>query len=252
MQVVGNEIYHAPRDGYGLMPIGVEQAARGQASAAPGANNAPPTLREDTVAISDRAREAAAALEQPGAVQNQDVAVELRKEDEQAPDEQKATEQQEDQQQQAEHELSEDEQRMVDELRLSDQRVRAHEQAHAAAGAYNVRYDYQTGPDGKQYAVGGSANIDINVSSSDPDGKIQEASKMRAAALAPSDPSSEDMAVAAKASRIEMEAHAEKATEAATELELMQERQKEQVGDAAAADELQAPTPEYAGVAITG
>lgn len=110
-------------------------------------------------------------------------------------------------------ELSDEEQRQVDELRQRDQEVRAHEQAHAAAGGRNVRYDYQSGPDGRQYAVGGSADIEITAMSNDHNGKISEARKMRAAALAPSDPSTQDMAVAARATRIEMEAVAEKADE---------------------------------------
>ena len=110
----------------------------------------------------------------------------------------------------AQHELSDAESRQVEDLRQRDQEVRAHEQAHAASGGRNVRYDYQTGPDGRQYAVGGSADIEISAISNDHDGKISEARKMRAAALAPADPSTQDMAVAARATRIEMEAMAEK------------------------------------------
>jgi hypothetical protein len=115
-----------------------------------------------------------------------------------------------------ENDLSADEQRQVEELRQSDREIRAHEQAHAAAGATRVRYDYQVGPDGVSYAVGGSADIDIHTSSGDPDSTIYQARRMRAAALAPADPSAQDMAVAAKASRIENEAQAAKA-EAARE-----------------------------------
>lgn len=107
--------------------------------------------------------------------------------------------------------LSEEEEREVEELRRRDQEVRAHEQAHAAAGARNVRYEYQTGPDGHQYAVGGSADIDIQTGGNDPEAKIAEARKARTAAMAPADPSPKDMAVAAKASRLEAEAYAEKA-----------------------------------------
>jgi hypothetical protein len=110
----------------------------------------------------------------------------------------------------AQHELSDAESRQVEELRQRDQEVRAHEQAHAAAGARNVRFDYQSGPDGRQYAVGGSADIEMSAMSNDHEGKILEARKMRAAALAPADPSTQDMAVAARATRIEMEAMAEK------------------------------------------
>lgn len=107
-------------------------------------------------------------------------------------------------------ELTDTEEQEVAELRQRDQEVRAHEQAHVAAGARNAQYEYQTGPDGKQYAVGGSANIEISAMSDDHATKISEARKMRAAALAPADPSATDLAVAAKATRIEMEALSEK------------------------------------------
>ena len=110
-------------------------------------------------------------------------------------------------------ELTEAEKREVEELQRRDQEVRAHEQAHAAAGATNVRYQYQTGPDGRPYAVGGSADIQIMAMGDDYDSRIAQARKMRAAALAPGDPSPQDMAVAAKATRLEAEALADKVEE---------------------------------------
>ncbi len=121
-------------------------------------------------------------------------------------------------------ELSDGEQRQVEELQQRDREVRAHEQAHAAAGARNVRYDYQVGPDGRPYAVGGSCDIEMSYASDDPDAKVAEARRMRAAALAPADPSTQDMAVAAKATRIEAEAIAEK-TEAEREEQTEQDVQ---------------------------
>jgi hypothetical protein len=106
--------------------------------------------------------------------------------------------------------LSEAEQQQVNDLQRRDQEVRAHEQAHVAAGATSARYDYQTGPDGRQYAVGGSADIQISAMSNDYASRIAQARKMRAAALAPADPSPQDLAVAANATRLEQEARAEK------------------------------------------
>lgn len=106
----------------------------------------------------------------------------------------------------ASHELSEEEERQVQEMQQTDQKVRSHEQAHVAAGANSPTYEYQTGPDGRQYAVGGSAQIDIAVSGDDPESKATQARRMRSAALAPADPSGTDLQVAAKATRIEMEA----------------------------------------------
>ncbi len=107
-------------------------------------------------------------------------------------------------------ELSEEEQRELEALQRTDREVRAHEQAHVAAGARNATYEYQTGPDGRSYAVGGSAQIEINAPAGAPDEKAAQARKMRAAALAPADPSPKDLEVAAKATRIEMEAMNEK------------------------------------------
>lgn len=106
-------------------------------------------------------------------------------------------------------ELSEEEDRQVDELQRTDREVRAHEEAHVAAGARSAIYEYQLGPDGRAYAVGGSAQIEINVPSGDPAEKAAQAREMRAAALAPADPSPQDLTVAAKAARLEAEASLE-------------------------------------------
>lgn len=101
------------------------------------------------------------------------------------------------------------ERRVVDQLAARDREVRAHEQAHlAAAGPYaqGVSYDYQTGPDGRQYAVGGSVAVDTAPIPGDPQATIAKAQQLRRAALAPAQPSAADRAVAAKAARMEMEA----------------------------------------------
>ena len=63
-------------------------------------------------------------------------------------------------------ELSEEERRLLNDLRARDAEVRAHEQAHlAAAGPYAngaPTFEFQTGPDGWQYAVGGEVSIDTS------------------------------------------------------------------------------------------
>jgi hypothetical protein len=128
------------------------------------------------------------------------------------------------------NELSEDEQRQVEELQQRDREVRTHEQAHAAAGANNVRYDFQVGPNGRSYAVGGSADIEIRSGSDDPDRKMTEARRMRAAAMAPADPSAQDMAVAARASRVEAEARNEKIEAEIEETEETNHNQPAQAG----------------------
>ena len=98
-------------------------------------------------------------------------------------------------------------------LRARDREVRAHEQAHAAAAGGLVtggpNYTYQRGPDGKQYAVGGEVNIDTSPVPGDPEATIRKARRIRAAALAPADPSGQDRAVAASATAMETKARQE-------------------------------------------
>ncbi|MGD9852748.1 MAG: putative metalloprotease CJM1_0395 family protein [Nitrospirales bacterium] len=95
-------------------------------------------------------------------------------------------------------------------LKIRDQKVHRHEQAHlAAAGGLatgGANFSYQTGPDGKQYAVGGEVNIDTSPVQGDPNATIRKAQQIRRAALAPADPSSQDHAVATSASIMEMKA----------------------------------------------
>lgn len=113
-------------------------------------------------------------------------------------------------------ELSEEEQKVVRELQQRDREVRQHEAAHAAAGgayAGSPTYTYQRGPDGRQYAVGGSVSIDTSPVKGDPEATLQKARQVRAAALAPADPSGQDKSVAAAASALERQAQAELAAE---------------------------------------
>ena len=98
-------------------------------------------------------------------------------------------------------------------LRKQDQEVRNHEQAHlaAAGGIANggATFSFQRGPDGKQYAVGGEVSIDTSPVSGNPEATIQKAKQIRAAALAPSNPSAQDRAVAATATALETQAQQE-------------------------------------------
>lgn len=105
-------------------------------------------------------------------------------------------------------------------LAQRDREVRAHEQAHLAVGgqyAGPVSYDYQRGPDGRQYAVGGSVAIDISPIPNDPDATLQKMQQVQRAALAPAEPSAQDLAVAAQAAQQATEARAELAQERLTE-----------------------------------
>ena len=107
------------------------------------------------------------------------------------------------------NQLTEEEKKQVEELKKRDQEVRTHEMAHmAAAGALakgGPTYTYQTGPDGRSYAIGGSVPIDTSKGRTARE-TIAKAQRIRAAALAPADPSPQDMKVAAQASRMEAEA----------------------------------------------
>lgn len=101
--------------------------------------------------------------------------------------------------------LSEGEIEQIRKLQDRDLEVRTHEQAHmAAAGALangGPKYDYQTGPDGKRYAVGGNVSIDNGVVANDPQATIQKMTRVKAAALAPAEPSNQDRRVASDADR---------------------------------------------------
>ena len=109
-------------------------------------------------------------------------------------------------------ELSPEARRKVTELKRTDQEVRAHEAAHMAAGGSLVRggasYGTERGPDGKLYAVSGEVSLDASPART-PEATLAKAQRVRAAALAPADPSAQDRAVAAQASAMAAEAAAE-------------------------------------------
>ena len=95
--------------------------------------------------------------------------------------------------------------RVIADLQLRDREVRAHEAAHKAVGGGHVggaSYTYQQGPDGRQYAIGGEVSVNMSSAGSNPEAIIAKMNQIRAAALAPADPSSQDHAVAAAASAI--------------------------------------------------
>jgi hypothetical protein len=125
-------------------------------------------------------------------------------------------------------ELSDEERREAQKLKQRDQKVRAHEMAHMAAGGGlirgGVKYQYQRGPDGKIYAVGGEVSIDTS-SETDPERTIQKMPRVRAAALAPADPSAQDRAVAAAAAQKAQHARAELAQERMDEMQAAFEQQ---------------------------
>jgi hypothetical protein len=113
---------------------------------------------------------------------------------------------------------------VVRELAARDSEVRTHEAAHAAAGggyAGSPSFSYQKGPDGQSYAVGGEVSIDTSKVSGDPQATLQKAETVRAAALAPSQPSSTDRAIAAKAAVMASQARAELAAQKSDQAPVM-------------------------------
>ena len=116
---------------------------------------------------------------------------------------------------QAAGELSAEQKAQIQDLRATDAEVRAHENAHASAGgaaAGAPSYEYQKGPDGRLYAVGGEVPIQIQPGGT-PEETLANAAQVRAAALAPANPSSADLAVAAAATSMEMQARNELAAQ---------------------------------------
>lgn len=109
-------------------------------------------------------------------------------------------------------ELSPEQKQEVEKLKKRDLEVKAHENAHASAGAGIVqggaKYEYQRGSDGRMYAVGGEVKIDTS-REKNPEDTIRKMQQVRQAALAPSQPSAQDRSVAAQASEIEAEARVE-------------------------------------------
>lgn len=136
--------------------------------------------------------------------------------------------------------LTPDQQREVDQLQATDRKVRAHEQAHIAAGRELItsgpQYTYTYGPDGKQYATGGEVGIDTSPEKK-PDANIRKGERIQSAALAPAEPSQQDYSVAAAGSRLEEQGRADKLREEAQAASEAQKQQDQQQRDQAASDQ---------------
>ncbi len=133
-------------------------------------------------------------------------------------------------------ELDSREQREVEQLKRRDREVRTHEQAHLAAAGPLARggpsYEYRVGPDGKRYAVGGEVQLDTS-RERDPEQTLRKAERIRAAALAPVQPSGQDYRVASQAS----------ATAAEARVEIARRRSQQPDGTQAAASSRDAGVP---------
>lgn len=115
------------------------------------------------------------------------------------------------QQEQQAQQQEQTEKREIAELEKRDLEVRTHEQAHASVGgqyAGSPQYEYETGPDGRSYAVDGQVSIDVS-RESDPEDTIRKAQQVKAAALAPAEPSPADLRVANEATQLAAQARKE-------------------------------------------
>ena len=102
--------------------------------------------------------------------------------------------------------------REIQKLAKRDREVRAHEQAHASVGgafAGSPSYQFQSGPNGVSYAVGGHVSIDVSAVSGDPSATLAKMITVQRAALAPQSPSPQDRTVAARASQKAAQARVE-------------------------------------------
>ena len=103
-------------------------------------------------------------------------------------------------------------QQQITELASRDREVRSHEQAHAAVGgsyAGAPTYSFKRGPDGQTYAVGGEVSIDVSPIPNDPAATLRKMEVVQQAALAPAEPSSQDLRVAAQAQVLAAQARSE-------------------------------------------
>ncbi|BAI71966.1 hypothetical protein AZL_013280 [Azospirillum sp. B510] len=107
--------------------------------------------------------------------------------------------------------LSDAAQQQVQKLKQADANVRQHEAAHQAAGgshAGGASFTFTRGPDGKNYATAGEVPIDVSPET-EPAATVAKMEQVKAAALAPADPSPQDMRVAAQADAAKLQAQSE-------------------------------------------
>jgi hypothetical protein len=182
-----------------------------------------PTKQTEAATAEPRLASEQDKARQPGSSQlaNQE-ALESKGEDNQrveAKQQQEGQEQKrQEQQQQALEQLEE---QALNQLKQRDREVRAHEQAHAAVGgqyAGSPTYEYERGADGNNYAVAGEVLIDISEVPNDPQATIEKMQQVKAAALAPQEPSGPDRAIAADANQKITAARAELTAESSSEL----------------------------------
>jgi hypothetical protein len=137
--------------------------------------------------------------------------------------------------------FTEAELRLIDELKQIDTEIRRHEMAHVAAGGRYItsgaNFSYKKGPDGANYAVAGEVGIDSSPIPGDPQGTIKKMRQIKSAALAPAQPSSQDLKVAAQATST--------TSKALSELMIMQAKEQAKTNEKTAFGNLKNATDSY-------
>ncbi|XPV68469.1 MAG: putative metalloprotease CJM1_0395 family protein [Halarcobacter sp.] len=110
--------------------------------------------------------------------------------------------------------LTQQERIELNKLQVTDAKVRAHEAAHQSGSAASggASFTYEKGPDGVMYAVAGEVPVRIETGST-PQESISNLQGVISTALAPADPSPQDVSVASKARVLMMKAQQEFAQE---------------------------------------
>ncbi|MHA7879833.1 MAG: putative metalloprotease CJM1_0395 family protein [Saccharospirillum sp.] len=124
---------------------------------------------------------------------------------------------------------------LIRELAQRDREVRAHEQAHMAVGgryAGPMSLVFETGPDGRRYAVAGEVAIDTSAVPNNPQATIDKAEQIRRAALAPAEPSAQDRKVATQAIQMKLQAQLDVQNQQRAEREAQDEDRAENRGEA--------------------
>jgi hypothetical protein len=137
--------------------------------------------------------------------------------------------------------LTQAELQLIMELDQIDTEVRNHEMAHIAAGGglitSGASFTYKRGPDGNNYAVAGEVGIDTSAIPGDPKATAQKMRQVKSAALAPANPSAQDLKVASKAAAL--------AAKASSELTMLQVKQQAETNEAKAFGNMKLASDSY-------
>ncbi len=137
--------------------------------------------------------------------------------------------------------LTEGELKLVEDLKQVDSEIRRHEMAHIAAGGQYItssaNFSFKRGPDGKNYAVAGEVGIDTSPIPGDPQGTIRKMRQIKSAALAPGNPSPQDLKVASQATSV--------SSKALSELTIMQAKDQARSNESKAFGNMKNATDTY-------